>query len=122
MLPSLFDQYGIAVTYAELEANSNQLAHYFRSQSLGFQDHISIFMENNLKYVEACAAAERSGLYYTCINSYLTADEVAYILQNSESELLIVSSAKLDIAKEALAMSLIKEILQFQTLSIASNK
>ena len=94
---------GIAVTYAELEASSNQLAYYFRSQSLGFQDHISIFMENNLKYVEACAAAERSGLYYTCINSYLTADEVAYILQNSESELLIVSSAKLDIAKEAIS-------------------
>ncbi|NDG53882.1 MAG: acyl-CoA synthetase [Flavobacteriia bacterium] len=103
---------GIVVTYAELEANSNQLAHYFRSQSLGFQDHISIFMENNLKYVEACAAAERSGLYYTCINSYLTADEVAYILQNSESELLIVSSAKLDIAKEAISQCpLIKEIL-----------
>ena len=50
---------GIVVTYAELEANSNQLAHYFRSQSL-FQDHISIFMENNLKYVEACATAEES--------------------------------------------------------------
>ena len=103
---------GIVVTYAELEANSNQLAHYFRSQSLGFQDHISIFMENNLKYVEACAAAERSGLYYTCINSYLTADEVAYILQNSESELVIVSSAKLDIAKEAISQCpLVKEIL-----------
>ena len=43
---------------------------------------------------------------------YLTADEVAYILQNSESELLIVSSAKLDIAKEAISQCpLIKEIL-----------
>jgi len=42
-------------------------------------------MENNARYVECCAAGERAGLYYTCINSYLPPDEVAYILDNSES-------------------------------------
>ena len=30
------------------------------------------------------AAAERSGLYYTCINSYLTPDEAAYIINDCE--------------------------------------
>ena len=48
-------------------------------------------MENNARYLECCAAGERSGLYYTCINSYLTADEVAYIVNNSESKVLIFS-------------------------------
>jgi long-chain acyl-CoA synthetase len=51
-------------------------------------------MENNARYVECCSAGERAGLYYTCINSYLTADELAYILDNSESKVLITSSAK----------------------------
>ena len=41
--------------------------------------------------------------FITCINSYLTAPELAYILQNSESKVLITSKAKLDIALEAVA-------------------
>ena len=45
-----------------------------------------------------CGAGERAGLYYTCINSYLTAEEVAYIVDNSESQVLITSLAKLPVA------------------------
>ena len=59
-------------------------------------------MENNSRYLEACGAGERSGLYYTCVNSYLTAGELAYILTNSQSRILITSKEKLDIAREAL--------------------
>ena len=58
-------------------------------------------MENNARYIECCAAGERSGLYYTCINSFLTADEVAYIVNNSESKVLIFSEEKRAIASEA---------------------
>ena len=46
---------------------------------------ITPFSWKTTEYMETCAAGERTGLYYTCINSYLTAPELAYILQNSES-------------------------------------
>jgi long-chain acyl-CoA synthetase len=59
-------------------------------------------MENNSRYLEACGAGERSGLYFTCVNSYLTASELAYIVSNSEARILITSTAKLDVAREAL--------------------
>jgi fatty-acyl-CoA synthase len=36
-------------------------------------------------------AAQRSGLYYTAINSHLTADEVAYIVNDCGAELLVSS-------------------------------
>ncbi len=94
---------GQAVSYAEYEARTNQLAHFLADQGLGHQDHYSIFMENNDRYLESCAAGERSGLYYTCINSYLTAEEVAYIVNNSESQILITSLAKLEVAQQALS-------------------
>ena len=42
---------GGAVTYAELEARSNRLAHLFRARGLKRLDHYSIFMENNGRYV-----------------------------------------------------------------------
>src|SRR5665811_567832 len=40
--------------------------------------------------------------YYTCVNSYLTPAELAYIVNNSQLRVLITSVAKLDIAREAL--------------------
>src|SRR3984885_11992751 len=93
---------GEAVTYAELEARCNRLAHLFRNRGLKRLDHYAIFMENNSRYLEACGAGERAGLYFTCVNSYLTASELAYIVNNSESRILITSKAKLDVAREAL--------------------
>ena len=97
---------GDTITYAELEARSNRLAHLLRAQGLKRLDHYSVFMENHIKYFEACVAGERSGLYCTCINSYLKADEVAYILQNSESQVLITSPAQLEVAKAAMRIAL----------------
>jgi long-chain acyl-CoA synthetase len=94
---------GEAITYGQLERRSNRLAHYLRGQGLERLDHYSIFMENHVRYVECCAAGERAGLYYTCINSYLQPDEVAYLLQNSRSKVLVTSTAKLEIARAAVA-------------------
>lgn len=93
---------GETVTLSEYEGRANQLAHLLRAHGLQRLDHYSIFMENNNRYMESCAAGERSGLYYTCINSYLTAEEMAYIVNNSESEVIITSAAKCDLVKEAL--------------------
>ena len=93
---------GETVTYRELDGRSNRLAHLFRSRGLKRLDHYAIFMENNGRYLEACGAGERSGLYFTCVNSYLTASELAYIVNNSRSRILITSLAKLDVAREAL--------------------
>jgi long-chain acyl-CoA synthetase len=95
-------QTGEAVTYAELEARSNRLAHLFRARGLRRLDHYAIFMENNARYIESCSGGARAGLYYTCINSFLTPDELAYILNNSESKVLITSEAKRDVAAVAL--------------------
>ena len=93
---------GEAVTYRELEARCNRLAHLFRKRNLKRLDHYSIFMENNSRYLESCGAGERAGLYFTCVNSFLTAGELGYILTNSCSRILITSAAKLDIAREAI--------------------
>jgi long-chain acyl-CoA synthetase len=95
-------QSGETVTYAELEARTNQLAHFLRSRGLKRLDHYAIFMENNARYLECCGAGERAGLYFTCVNSFLTPQELAYIVNNSESKVLIFSEEKRAIAIEAL--------------------
>jgi long-chain acyl-CoA synthetase len=94
---------GETITYGELERRSNRLAHWLRAAGLQRLDHFSLLAENHPRYAEVCAAGERTGLYYTCINSYLTADEVAYILDNSRSRVLVTTMARLAVAREAMA-------------------
>ena len=93
---------GETVTYKELEARSNQLAHLLRNHGLNALDHYAVFMENNSRYAEVCAAGARAGLYYSPINSYLSADEVAYIVNNSQSKALITSQTMREVAIEAI--------------------
>ncbi|MFZ2651750.1 MAG: AMP-binding protein [Burkholderiaceae bacterium] len=95
---------GTATSYGELDARSNRLAHLLRARGLRHRDHYAVFMENNRHYIVANAAGERCGLYYTCINSFLTARELAYIVDNSDSRVLITSRAMRDVAAQALPL------------------
>jgi len=87
-------------TYAELDARSNRLAHLFRDAGLQRGDHMALFMENQIHYMEIVWAALRSGMYITAINSYLTTPEVAYIIDDCEAKLVITSAAKAAVANE----------------------
>ena len=93
---------GETVTYRELEARSNRIAHLLRAFGLKRGDHYAVFMENHPRFIECDAAGERSGLYYTNVNSFLTAGELAYIVNNSLSKVLIASQARREVALEAL--------------------
>lgn len=93
---------GEVVTYRQLDERSNQLARLWRDHGLGPGDHVAIFSENNARFLEVMWAALRSGLYITTVNSYLSAEEVAYILEDSGSRSLVTTTAKADVAAEAL--------------------
>ncbi len=91
---------GETVTYGELDARSNQVAHLLRSRGVRAGDAISIFMDNNARYYEVLWGAQRSGVRFTCISSKLTAGEVEYIVDDSGSKVLIASAAMGDVAQE----------------------
>lgn len=88
------------VTYAELDARSNRLARLLRRAGLQPGDHIALFSENHPRYFEVVWAALRSGLYVTPINSYLTAGEAAYIVEDCGASALIASAGRGDVAAE----------------------
>ena len=84
---------GEVITYAEYEAAANRMAQLYRDLGLQRLDHVAFFMENNPRMLECEGGAERTGLYYTCINSYLSADEVAYIVNDCEARVVVSSAA-----------------------------
>ncbi len=84
---------GTVVTFDELEARANRLAHSFRQHGLTEGDVVAILMENNQHMHAVMWAARRSGLYYVPINTHLTAAETAYIIDNSGASAIIGSAA-----------------------------
>jgi long-chain acyl-CoA synthetase len=93
---------GEILTYGEYEARANRLAHWLRDFGLKRLDHFAVFMENNPRFIECGAAGYRSGLYYTYVNCYLTAEELAYILNDSGSQVVIASQSRLMTALAAM--------------------
>src|SRR6202000_37649 len=94
---------GETVTFGEFEARSNRVAHLLRDGGLRRGDHIAVFIENSPELLEIEGGAERAGLYYSLINTSLGADEVAYVVANSQAKVLFSSVAKQQVAEAAAA-------------------
>lgn len=94
---------GETVTFGEYEARSNRVAHLLRDAGLRRGDHIAVFIENSPQLLEIEGGAERAGLYYTLINTYLGPEEVAYIVANSQARVLFSSAARREVAEVAAA-------------------
>src|SRR3984957_16246381 len=91
---------GRTLTFAEYEAGANQVAPVLRDSGLRKGDHMAIFMENHPAVLLAEAGAERTGLYFTPVNSYLSAEEVAYVVNDSRSRVVVTSTAKAEVAAQ----------------------
>ena len=82
---------GTVVTYAELEARSNQVAWLARRCGLGPGDGLAAIMENRPELFDLAWGAQRSGLQFTAVNWHLTADEAGYVVTDSGARMVVVS-------------------------------
>jgi long-chain acyl-CoA synthetase len=94
---------GDVVTYAELNARSNQLAHLLQAAGLGPGSHLAVFMENHPRYLEVAWACLRSGIYVTAINHHLTAAEATFIIDDCDAEVLVTSHRLSSVATDLVA-------------------
>jgi len=94
---------GETLSYRALNERSIRLARVFQEAGLKPGDVVALFMENNIRYLETYWAAVRTGLYVTAINKYLTADEAAYIVNDSGAK-AITTLASMPAAAELPAL------------------
>jgi long-chain acyl-CoA synthetase len=76
-------------TFAELNARANQVVRAVRALGARSGDTIALVCRNRPEFVEVYDAALRSGLRLTTINWHLTAEEIAYIVDDSDAVVLI---------------------------------
>ncbi len=98
--PAAIDsQTGRSVSFRELDERSVQIARLLRDRGLRRGDHLAVYMENDLRYFEIAWAAMRSGLYFTMVNRYLTAEEAGYIVNDCGAKALIASARLAEVAR-----------------------
>ncbi len=88
------------ISYAELDARSNQLAQLFQAWGLRVGDGIAVLIGNEPRFCEFYWAALRSGLYFTPINTHLAPSEMQYIADNCDAKVFVTSNALRDAAKQ----------------------
>lgn len=84
---------GRSLTYSELESRSNRLSNGLAEMGLRRGDRCAIWLPNCLQYVELYYALAKASVAAVPINPQLTADEAAYIINDSASKALFVHSA-----------------------------
>ena len=85
---------GETVTYAQLDAEANQVSRVLREAGLRPGDHVAWCLENHRNFLPLCWGAYYAGIIYTPISSRLTTDEIAYIVDNSGARAFITSRYK----------------------------
>jgi len=88
------------LTYAELEARSNQVAHALRAFGLGIGEHVAVLMDNRAEYFEVVWGAMRAGLLVTPINRHLAPDEADYIVKDCGATALFASASCAHLASD----------------------
>ncbi|KXS19700.1 AMP-dependent synthetase and ligase [Gonapodya prolifera JEL478] len=91
---------GEVETYSALDKRSNQVAQLFRKIGIQTNDSIIVFMDNNKRYHDVVWGAQRSGVRFSCISSKLVADEVEYMVGDSQCKAFITCKALLPVARQ----------------------
>ena len=81
-----------AHTYTETNRRVNCLAHSLIKLGLSRGDKVAVFMENSIEIIEIYLATAKTGLIIVPINFRLVAQEVEYIVDNSDAKALVVDA------------------------------
>ncbi|MBW4490245.1 MAG: amino acid adenylation domain-containing protein [Trichocoleus desertorum ATA4-8-CV12] len=80
------------LTYSQLNAQANQLAHYLRSQGVGPDILVGICVERSLEMVIALLGILKAGGAYVPIDPGYPRDRIAFILSDTQTPLLLTQS------------------------------
>ncbi|HEU5150242.1 MAG TPA: acyl-CoA synthetase [Iamia sp.] len=85
-----------SVTFAELEARANRLAHHLAAQGIGERDHVAIYSLNSIEYVEAMLAAYKLRAVPINVNYRYVTDELVYLFDNADIVAVVFQAAFAD--------------------------
>jgi amino acid adenylation domain-containing protein len=81
------------LTYAELERQANQLAHYLQSAGVGPESLVGLYLKRSPAFVVGALAALKSGAAYLPLDPASPAERIAFMLHDSGASVVVTSDA-----------------------------
>ncbi|XVN16226.1 amino acid adenylation domain-containing protein [Pseudomonas corrugata] len=81
------------LSYAELDARSNQLAHYLRAQGVGREDRVALYLDRSVQMVLAILAVLKSGATFIPLDAQQPAQRSLAILQQAQPAFVLSGAA-----------------------------
>jgi len=76
-------------TYAQMEARANRLAHYLAAHGVGPGDHVGIYAQNSVEWVETAWAVFKLRAAWININYRYVEEELRYLFSNADLVALV---------------------------------
>jgi acyl-CoA synthetase (AMP-forming)/AMP-acid ligase II len=80
---------GVRRSYAELEARANRMAHHLAAAGIGPGDHVGIYAQNCVEWVETLWAVFKLRAVWININYRYVEDELRYLVENADLRAII---------------------------------
>src|SRR5436305_15078978 len=82
----------LRVTYAELEARANQLAHHLRGLGIGGGGRVAILLRRSVETYVVLLGVGKAGAAFVPIDPASPPDRIAYITEDSAVDLLVTTA------------------------------
>lgn len=103
-------------TFRDMETRAKQFAGWLQSKHISFDDKVGFVLKNGLPFVEVFFGIAMSGAVGVPINFRLTANEIEYIINNSDSKMLIIDEEYVPIV-----LSIRSKIENVETIVVVGN-
>ncbi len=87
---------GLTLTYSELDASANRLAHHLRGRGIGPESRVAVCLERGLDMVVALFGVLKAGGAYVPLDPDYPRDRLAHMLADSGAALLLTEDRLLD--------------------------
>ncbi|MDO8478305.1 MAG: long-chain fatty acid--CoA ligase [Candidatus Rokubacteria bacterium] len=96
----LFECHGVRRSYAEFDERTTRLAGGLQTLGVRPGDKVACYMPNAIELLEAYYATSKAGAVTVFLNAMLTAREIRFVLQDSESKVIFTAPGLLPNVQE----------------------
>ncbi|OMC47005.1 acyl-CoA synthetase [Mycobacterium sp. IS-2888] len=96
--PALIMAGGPTISFGELHARSLRVAAMLHGAGLRRGDGVALVLPNRPEFFEITWGCQLSGLYYTPVNTHFTAEEVCYVIDDSDAKAVFVDASMGELA------------------------
>ncbi|WP_369147661.1 amino acid adenylation domain-containing protein [Streptomyces sp. R44] len=87
---------GVSVSYAELDARANRLAHYLVSQGVGPESVVGLALPRGVEMIAGILAVWKAGAGYLPVDVSQPAERVAFTVKDSRAQLVLTTDEVLE--------------------------